>query len=191
VASAASGETAVAQPPARRDGAANQEELFMASMSMSTGALRYGMLGVLTAVALGGATVSGPAPSATGSNDPCAASEMARTVGSVAKSAGDYLDSHPETNQAMTSALQQPAGPASVNGLKGYFDANPKVTSDFQKIGEPLAGLSTKCKLPVSLPQVLGFMQNAPGGLPGGLSGGLPGGGVPAQPVAPALSAIR
>jgi hemophore len=157
----------------------------MASMSITTGALRYGLLGVLTAVALGGATaLSGSAPSVTGANDPCAASEMARTVGSVAKSAGDYLDSHPETNQAMTSAVQQPAGPASVNSLKGYFDANPKVTSDFQKIGEPLAGLSTKCKLPISLPQVLGFMQNAQGGLPEGLPGGLPGGGFPAQPVA-------
>ncbi len=161
----------------------------MTSMSMSTGALRYGLLGLLAALTLGGAaTLNGAAPSAVGSNDPCAASEMARTVGSVAKSAGDYLDSHPETNQAMTSAIQQPAGPASVNTLKGYFDANPKVTGDFQKIGEPLAGLSTKCKLPISIPQVLGFMQNAQGGLPGGLAGGLPGGlpgrGFPAQPVA-------
>lgn len=157
----------------------------MAFMSTTNGALRYGLLGVLTAVALGGATaLSGSAPTATGSNDPCAASEMARTVGFVAKSAGDYLDSHPETNQAMTSAIQQPAGPASVTSLKGYFDANPKVTSDLQKIGEPLAGLSTKCKLPISLPQVLGFMRNAQGGLPGGLPGGLSGGGVPAQPVA-------
>ncbi len=154
------------------------------STSVITGALRYGLLGVMTAVALGGAAaLNGSAPSATGSNDPCAASEMARTVGSVAKSAGDYLDSHPETNHAMTSAIQQPAGPASVNTLKGYFDANPKVTSDIQKIGEPLAGLSTKCKLPISLPQVLGLLQNAQGGLPGGLPG-LPGGGVPAQPVA-------
>ena len=154
------------------------------STSVITGALRYGLLGVMTAVALGGAAaLNGSAPSATGSNDPCAASEMARTVGSVAKSAGDYLDSHPETNHAMTSAIQQPAGPASVNTLKGYFDANRKVTSDIQKIGEPLAGLSTKCKLPISLPQVLGLLQNAQGGLPGGLSG-LPGGGVPAQPVA-------
>ena len=161
-------------------------------MKATTSALRYGLLGVLTAIALGGAAASNVAvPSATGANDPCAASEMARTVGSVAKSAGDYLDSHPETNRAMTSAIQQPAGLASVNTLKGYFDANPKVTSDFQKIGEPLAGLSTKCKLPISFPQVLGFMQNAQGGLPGAL----PGGGVPAAPVpksaAPPLSAIR
>lgn len=151
-------------------------------MKTTTAALRHALLGVLTAAALGGAaTLSLTAPSATGAPDPCAASEMARTVGSVAKSAGDYLDSHPETNQAMTNALQQSAGPQSMNSLKSYFEANPKVTSDLTKIGEPLTGLSMQCKLPISIPQVLGFMQNAQGGLPGGLSGGQPGG--PAQPV--------
>ena len=67
------------------------------------------------------------APSATGATDPCAASEVARTIGSVAKSTGDYLDAHPETNQAMTTALQQPAGPQSLGSLKTYFEANPKV----------------------------------------------------------------
>lgn len=143
----------------------------------TTTALRHGLLGVLTAAALGGAaTASLSAPPATGAPDPCAASEMARTVGSVAKSAGDYLDSHQETNQALTTALQQPAGPQSVNSVKSYFDANPKVTGDLQKIGAPLADLSMKCKLPISIPQMLGFMQNAQGALPGG--------GVPAQPVA-------
>ena len=147
-------------------------------MKTSTGALRHGLFGVLTAAALGGAAaVSSTAPS-TGAPDPCAASEMARTVGSVAKSAGDYLDSHPETNQVMTTALQQ-AGPESVNSLKNYFQANPAVANDLEKIGEPLTGLSMKCKLPVSIPQVLGFMQNAHGTLPGRL----PGGGAPAQPV--------
>ena len=42
-------------------------------------------------------------PSATAAADQCAASEVARTVGSVAMSTGNYLDSHPETNQALTT----------------------------------------------------------------------------------------
>src|SRR6202035_3262221 len=66
------------------------------------------------------------APAAVGASDPCAASEMARTISNVARSAGDYLDGHPETNQAMTSAMQEPAGPQSGASLQGYFDANPK-----------------------------------------------------------------
>jgi hemophore len=140
---------------------------------------------------------------------------MAKTISNVAESAGDYLDGHPETNQAMTTVMQQPAGPQSVNSLKTYFDANPKAASDLQTIAQPLTGLSTNCKLPISIPQALGFMQAAQGGLPGGLPGGaaaqavtgaqgnLPSGGAPAAgpaaptgpapgpAVAPPLSAIR
>jgi hemophore len=96
---------------------------------------------------------------------------MARTISNVARSAGDYLDGHPETNQAMTSVMQQPAGPASVTSLKSFFDANPKAAGDLQTIASPLAGLSNRCKMPISLPQVLGFVQSAQGALPGGLPG--------------------
>jgi hemophore len=134
-------------------------------------------LAALTATGLGGTTavVLLSAPSAVGASDPCAASEMARTISNVARSAGDYLDGHPETNQAMTSVMQQPAGPASVTSLKSFFDANPKAAGDLQTIASPLAGLSNRCKMPISLPQVLGFMQSAQVAVPGGLPGGLPG----------------
>jgi hemophore len=125
-------------------------------------------------------------PPATGANDPCAASEVARTIGSVSKSMGDYLDSHPETNQTMTTMLQQQAGPQSLTGLKSYFEANPKVAGDMTSIAQPLTSLSTQCKLPISIPQAMGMMQQAQGaagGLPGGLPA-LPAGGAPgAAPV--------
>lgn len=114
-------------------------------------------------------------PSATGANDPCAASEVARTIGSVSKSMGDYLDAHPETNQSMTTMLQQQAGPQSFTGLKTYFAANPKVAADMTSIAQPLTSLSTQCKLPISIPQAMGMMQQAPGA-----------GGLPALPPAPA-----
>lgn len=69
-------------------------------MKTGTATTRRRLLAVLIALALPGAAVALLAePSATGAPDPCAASEVARTVGSVAKSMGDYLDSHPETNQ--------------------------------------------------------------------------------------------
>jgi hemophore len=128
-------------------------------------------------------------PSATGATDPCAASEVARTIGSVAKSMGDYLDSHPETNQAMTTMLQQQAGPQSVTSLKSYFEANPKVAMDMTSISQPLTGLSTQCKLPITVPQAMGLVQQAQGagGLPsppGGAAGALPLGGMPATPPA-------
>lgn len=156
-------------------------------MLTTTATVRLWLLGVLSAAALGGtATAVLAVPSATATTDRCAASQVAKTVGSVAESAGDYLDAHPATNQAMTTVLQQPAGPQSVSLLKNYFQANPKAASDLQTISQPLTGLSTQCKLPISIPQVLGLMQAAQGqgGLPGGVPG-IPGGAAaPAQPVA-------
>ena len=147
----------------------------MTSLTANTATLRRRLLGVLTATGLSGAAAAVllSAPAAVGAADPCAASEMAKTISNVARSAGDYLDGHPETNQAMTSVMQQPAGPQSVNSLKSYFDANPKAASDMQTIAAPLGGLSTRCKMPISLPQVLGFMQTAQGAAPGGLAAGL------------------
>jgi hemophore len=131
-------------------------------------------------------------PPATGANDPCAASEVARTIGSVAKSMGDYLDSHPETNQAMTGMLQQQAGPQSLTSVKSYFEANPKVAGDLTTIAQPLTNMSMQCKLPITIPQAMGLMQQAQGaagGLPGGLAA-LPGNAAGALPAAPAPSPL-
>jgi heme-binding protein len=125
-------------------------------------------------------------PPATGANDPCAASEVARTIGSVSKSMGDYLDSHPETNQTMTTMLQQQAGPQSMTSLKSYFEANPKVAADMASIAQPLTNVSMQCKLPISIPQAMGLMQQGGGGLPGGLPA-LPPAGAGASPVSAGL----
>ncbi len=176
----------------------------MTSLTGSTATLRRRLLGVLTATGLGGAAavVLLSAPTAVSATDPCAASEMARTISNVARSAGDYLDGHPATNQVMTSALRQPAGPQSVDALESYFDANPKAASDMQTIALPLAGLSSTCQTPqISLPQVLGFTQSPQGGLSGGAAqavagpqNALPTGGAPVVPGAaamPALGAVR
>ena len=148
----------------------------------STPIMRRGLLAVVAATGLscaGSAVLE--APAATGSTDPCAASEVARTIGSVSKSMGDYLDSHPETNQVMTSALQDQAGPQSLGSVKAYFEANPKVALDMQGLANPLNKLGTQCKLPISLPQALSMVQAAQGG--GGLPGLPGGGGAPAAPL--------
>ena len=95
---------------------------------------------------------------------------------------GDYLDSHPETNQAMTAMLQQQAGPQSFTGLKSYFEANPKVAGDMTSIAQPLTNMSMQCKLPISIPQAMGMMQQGQpaGALPlGGAGGTVPSGGAP------------
>ena len=109
------------------------------------------------ALAAAGSVTDGPTAGA--SSDPCAASEIAKTVGNVAINASMYLDSHPQTNQVLTAVAGQPAGPQSLATLKTYFDANPQAATDLQVIQRPVTALTTKCKLPISLPQVLGLMQ--------------------------------
>ena len=157
--------------------------------------VRRSLFAAFAVCAAGGATVVAlavpSAPSATAAPDPCAASSVAKTVGSVANSTGFYLDSHPQTNQALTTISQQQGGPASLAALKTYFDANPQVAKDMQTLQRPLADLAGQCKLPITIPQVLGLMQTAqqgaglPGGLPGSLPGaqnvGMPGAAFPAQ----------
>jgi hemophore len=154
---------------------ASRKEL---SMKTTTMALRRSLFAVFAASAVGGAAVAAlAAPSAIAAPDPCAAGQVAKTVGSVATSTGNYLDSHPATNQALTTISQQPAGPQSLAYLKTYFDANPQVSKDMQTLQQPLVSLSGQCKLPITIPQVLALMQSAQsqGGLPGGLPGSLSG----------------
>jgi heme-binding protein len=159
--------------------------------------MRRGLYAVFAASAAGGvavaALIGNAAPSATAATDPCAASELAKTIGSVATSTGIYLDTHPQTNQALTTISQQQAGPQSLGAIKTYFDANPQAAKDMQQLQQPLVALSTRCKLPVSLPQLMGLMQAAqqqggslPGSLPGALQTaqtvGVPGAALPATP---------
>ncbi|OBJ07517.1 hemophore [Mycobacterium sp. 1465703.0] len=153
---------------------------------------RIMLAGLIAATVPGAAVAVLVGAPATGANDPCAASEVARTIGSVSKSMGDYLDSHPETNQTMTSMLQQQAGPQSLGGLKSYFEANPKVAGDMTSIAQPLTSLSMQCKLPISPSQALGMMQQAQGAagalpaLPGNPAGASPLGGTAGGPPAAA-----
>jgi hemophore len=132
---------------------------------------RRALCAAFAVTAAGGVAVAALAagsPSATAAQDPCAASEVAKTVGSVATSMGSYLDSHPQTNTALTTISQQQGGPQSLVALKTYFDANPQASKDMEQLQQPLVNLSTKCRLPLTLPQLMGLIQNAQGALPGG-----------------------
>ncbi|WP_343710729.1 hemophore, partial [Mycobacterium sp.] len=125
---------------------------------------RRRLLGVLAASALGGAAAAAMlVPPVAAAPDPCAPSEIAATVGSVATSTSDYLDANPDINEALVATSQQSTGPQSVAALRAYFDANPKVAGDLQAITAPLTGLSAKCGVPISLPQTLRLLQAAQG----------------------------
>jgi hemophore len=152
---------------------------------------RRSLFAAFAVCAAGGVTVFAltvpPSPSATAAPDPCAASQVAKTVGSVANSTGAYLDSHPQTNQALTTISQQQGGPQSLVALKSYMDANPQVAKDLQTLQRPLTDLAGQCQLPITIPQVLGLMQNAQ---QGAQNVGVPGSALPAQST-PASATIQ
>lgn len=130
----------------------NTAHTWRSRLSVAFAAAAAGGLGVIV--------LTGPTtPEAPAAPDPCAAGEVAKTIGSVATNSGVYLDAHPETNQALTAISQQQAGPQSVVALKAYFDANPEAAADMQRLQQPLASLSGRCKLPATIPQLLGLMQ--------------------------------
>jgi hemophore len=136
-------------------------------MKPISGGLRRGLAGAFAVSAAGGVAVTlFLGPTATAGTDPCAASEVARTVGGVASNTGNYLDAHPQTNQALTTISQQQAGPQTLGALKAYFDANPQVAKDMQQLQSPLVNLGTRCRLPVSLPQLMGLVQGAQQSVP-------------------------
>lgn len=145
-------------------------------MTVITVPLRRGLFAAFAGSAIGGAALLGMsamgAPAAEAAPDPCSASQIAKTVGSVATSMGTYLDAHPAANQSLTAIAAQPAGPQSLVATKNYFDTNPETAADMQRLQAPLVRLSAQCKLPVTLPQLLGLMQAAQApaaNLPGGL----------------------
>ncbi len=144
-------------------------------MEATTRAVRRALYGVFASCLVGAAAVAMTmVPSATAANDPCAASEIARTIGSVATNTGNYLDSHPETNAALTAAAGQP-GPQALVAVKTYFDANAQAAKDLQSLQQPLQSLSGRCKLPVTLPQILQMMQAAQSQQAPAAAGPLPG----------------
>ena len=156
-------------------------------------ALATGLFGLFTAAAAGGAAMAvlavPSAPLAAAAPDPCAASTIARTVGTVANNTGVYLDSHRETNQALTVIAAQQGGAQSLVALKTYFDANPQAAKDLQAIQQPLTSLTGRCNLPLTVPQVLGMAQavqgaDLAGARPGGFPAALPGATSAAQSVA-------
>ncbi|MGE2732559.1 hemophore [Mycolicibacterium vaccae] len=123
-------------------------------------AARVSGAALLAATCGAGLLAGAVVPTAAADPDPCAASSIAKTVGMVAVHTGNYLDANPDTDAALTAIAQQPSGPQSLAAAKAYFDANPEVAGDLQRLQQPLASLSGRCELPINVPQVLGLLQS-------------------------------
>ena len=90
----------------------------------TTSAVRRGLYGVFAACLSGGAAAAVMAgPSAVAANDPCAASEIARTIGSVATNTGTYLV------RAVPGSCQPPSPTSSAENVRNSCAAWPRPAS--------------------------------------------------------------
>ena len=60
-----------------------------------------------------------------------------------------YLQTHPETDEALTDISRQSPAMAEAS-YQTYFSANPKVADELKAIQQPVTELSTQCNTQVS-----------------------------------------
>jgi hemophore-related protein len=99
----------------------------------------------LTAGLLGGVVALVAAPGASAAPN-CSAAGVANTISSVTGSAHDYLNNHPDANQAVTAAYTQPR-PVAASNLRTYFTAHPAEYFDLRGILAPLGDTQRQCNV--------------------------------------------
>lgn len=130
-------------------------------MSTTAKTVRRGLYGMIAGGLLGGvATATIALPNANAAPDQCSASGVATAQSSVQLSLSTYLQTHPQTNQAMTDIAKQSPTEAQVS-YRTYFANNPKVADDLKGIQQPVADLSSQCGIQVSPNQLTDALKTA------------------------------
>lgn len=78
---------------------------------------------------------------------PCSASEMARVISGVTFDTSNYLAEHPAVNDFFTGLKGQPKDQIGEQ-VRRYFDANPSIRDDLDRIRQPSADFRQRCGLP-------------------------------------------
>jgi hemophore-related protein len=130
-------------------------------MSTTAKTVRRGLYGMIAGGLLGGvATATIALPNANAAPDQCTASGVATTQSSVQLSMSTYLQTHPQTNQAMTDIAKQSPSEAQVS-YRTYFANNPKVADDLKGIQQPVTELSSQCGIEASSNQLTEALKTA------------------------------
>jgi heme-binding protein len=115
-------------------------------MKLTSTKMRRGIAPALVAGLCGGALAALiGAPSASAAPD-CSAAGVANTVSSVTGSARDYLNNHPDANQVVTAAYNQPR-PVAASNLRAYFTANPTQYYELRGILAPIGDTQRQCNV--------------------------------------------
>jgi heme-binding protein len=131
------------------------------TIKATTPTVRRGLYGMLAGGLLGGlATATIALPSANAAPEQCTASGVATTQSSVQLAMSTYLQTHPQTNVALTDIAKQSPTEAQVS-YRTYFAENPKVADDLKGIQQPVSDLSTQCGIQASSSQLTDALQTA------------------------------
>jgi heme-binding protein len=145
----------------------------------------------VVALAAAGAAGAQPPP------DPCSPASVIRAHAAAMTQMADYLDAHPDVQQAFRDAWSKGTPEERQGAIRAYMDTHPEVAAAHQNIHQPVMDLSARCGLPMQEGMMPGDMTPgdmtpgdmtpggmAPGGMtPGGMApGGMtPGGMMPRQ----------
>jgi hemophore-related protein len=122
-------------------------------MKFSGNSTRRGIAGVFAGCVLGGVAAATIAvPTAAAAVD-CSAGGVANTVSSVTDSAREYLAGHPDANQVVTAAMNQPR-PQAESDIRGYFTANPQEYYELRGILAPIGDTQRQCNVTVLSPEL-------------------------------------
>ncbi|WP_029113304.1 heme-binding protein [Mycobacterium sp. URHB0044] len=130
-------------------------------MRMSETTVRRGLYVMFAGGLLGGiASAAILMPSANAAPDQCSASGVATAQSSVQLSMSTYLQTHPQTNQALTDIAKQSPTEAQVS-YRTYFADNPKVADELKGIQQPVTELSSQCGIQVSPNELTDALRTA------------------------------
>lgn len=128
-------------------------------MTSTRPTVRRGMFGIIAGAALGATAATTIAvPTATAQPAACTAAGLANTVSGVTGAAGQYLDSHPDVNDAITGAGSESPEQAQAN-LRAYFVTHPQEYGELRAIAQPLVDLRNSCNQNVSGAQIAALLQ--------------------------------
>lgn len=113
-------------------------------------------VGALTSTLLGAAVAATPVASAGG---PCSASAGANIASGVLGAMGGYLDAHPDADNVVTAAGNQPPG-VSKNSLTAYFATHPQQMMDLKGIADPLLNFKRQCNISLTAGQLATLVQS-------------------------------
>ena len=128
-------------------------------MKSTASTVRRCLLEVCAASSVGAAGVAGVAvPVASAAPAPCTAAGLATTVSTVTAAAGQYLDAHPDVNDALTQAGSQAPDDAKA-AIRAYFIGHFDQYSALQNIARPLTDLKSQCNSNVGAGQISALLQ--------------------------------